>query len=1146
MWEQLTMSERSQALKNARAKGITDLQEVERMVEEEAQEQAIADEMEQASYAQNTDASENNFENSQNDWNNVAAYRNEFINQTIAKQYAYGGPIKNWAMIQYHFKHNKTPEEVNRIRYKGPFTNKVDWDNTPEGRLINYSENRDSVGYIPSSHRWVAPDKPGYDKNNRGMGVDINTNPYVKKYLKQDSKGNSYLTEADEKLIRYKSIQDAEDSYRRRLEYAQSKIGSANVPSIKKKAATMSAIYNLGSAKVANTIFENKDAMNALLNGTDDEYINYINNEYKKRGRNERVKLQNEFNNYKYGGHLFLPGGNTGSATGPDDPEELARQLRAAVDDGYRGTTTMASNNTRVNTPSVQEIQARNQIAQTNAIKQKIADKDAQTRGYNSAAEEKAVLDYNEATQGTVSPATEKPQGQYYVDKSPITGSYVGDALTAGLALQGIFNPVGTAGMVIGGGLAGESLNYGIRKASNNQLTGWGNAVGTLLQTDPKYDAAWNWTNPGYFIGGKYGLKIGNYLKDQIFTRPFEETSFIKTPNITAENAASITPKVTHFYHGSPVRFDTFSADFIGSGEGGSKVMRGINLWLPEKIGNAPKFANIKSPDAPLHLGVSSIPLGGELNPTIYDVSGSGLKLYTASPREVKSLNQSDLISQGYDGIQTPNQVTIFPESIGKLSIDRQYTIEEFVRAHPEVDKWTPWTTDNQKMQNIIDMSRMSKWTPEQWTAAQDAAIARGDMAEAQRLRDLHFGLSNSKYKQPLFRGTDENSPIMDFSKMQVHDVPAVYLTPHEAYARGYGANVRKLYLNTQNPWIDKFGKDYSKFSVDQIKKRLDRAVQKGDNAKIEKYKEILNDIEGTDAAYRYYIDGTNGDLTKIYEGTPPEILGKDVNKIKLYDAVAYDDNGVRVPLGERDNFGVNDVRFSKNPDFEDNIIFEEMPDPSLERSNGLKVFKEIPEEFKEDIEHMTKPRMTESQRKAEMPTEYYEYDGMFDQTRGRYDPKDRSVGVSYGEQDYALGHEIRHFIDDTEFGKLTQEQYDILKKAYGDLFIDMGNDPSIYGERVTANYDLRRILLKEANLDRASLAEQNEYLKNVTTTQLYNAMQKEWYTKKYLNALLTNPEYTKNNYAKYYETLGNIKKAMITVPSVVGVTAPLISTNQE
>lgn len=177
-----------------------------------------------------------------------------------------------------------------------------------------------------------------------------------------------------------------------------------------------------------------------------------------------------------------------------------------------------------------------------------------------------------------------------------------------------------------------------------------------------------------------------------------------KHPTATPKNAASITPEVTRFYHGSPVRFDAFNADFIGSGEGGSKVMRGINLWTPERIGNAPKMANIRSADAPLHLGRPSAPLGGKLNPTVYDVSGKGLNLYKATSREIKGLNQAELVTQGYDGVQTPNQVTVFPESIGKLSIDKQSTIEEFIRAHPEVERWTPWTTDNQKIQNIINM----------------------------------------------------------------------------------------------------------------------------------------------------------------------------------------------------------------------------------------------------------------------------------------------------------------------------------------------------------------------------------------------------------------------------------------------------------
>lgn len=105
------------------------------------------------------------------------------------------------------------------------------------------------------------------------------------------------------------------------------------------------------------------------------------------------------------------------------------------------------------------------------------------------------------------------------------------------------------------------------------------------------------------------------------------------------------------FYHGSPVRFDKFDAQFIGSAEGGSKAMKGINLWYKSPK-NAPKFANIKSPDAPIHLGRSSKPLGGELNPTVYDVVGTDLNLYKTESNRVKGLLQSNLEALKYDGIQ--------------------------------------------------------------------------------------------------------------------------------------------------------------------------------------------------------------------------------------------------------------------------------------------------------------------------------------------------------------------------------------------------------------------------------------------------------------------------------------------------------------
>lgn len=155
------------------------------------------------------------------------------------------------------------------------------------------------------------------------------------------------------------------------------------------------------------------------------------------------------------------------------------------------------------------------------------------------------------------------------------------------------------------------------------------------------------------------------------------------------------------FYHGSPVRFDKFDAQFIGSAEGGSKAMKGINLWYKSPK-NAPKFANIKSPDAPIHLGRSSKPLGGELNPTVYDVVGTDLNLYKTESNRVKGLLQSNLEALKYDGIQTPSQITVFPGSVNKLKIVKKQSIPDFIKNHPEVDEWTQWTT-NEELRNLVE-----------------------------------------------------------------------------------------------------------------------------------------------------------------------------------------------------------------------------------------------------------------------------------------------------------------------------------------------------------------------------------------------------------------------------------------------------------
>lgn len=167
------------------------------------------------------------------------------------------------------------------------------YDDTLTGQLINYVENRDSVGY--KDGRWYQPTKKGFDKNNFGMGVDKNKNPYIQDKFKKDLLGKTYITESDEKDARYKSMAAAEKSAEERYKYARSKIGSRKPISENKQAITNSAIYNLGQGFVARNLFENTKLMNSLFHGSDEEYNNMVNYYYKQKGRNERVKRTNEF-----------------------------------------------------------------------------------------------------------------------------------------------------------------------------------------------------------------------------------------------------------------------------------------------------------------------------------------------------------------------------------------------------------------------------------------------------------------------------------------------------------------------------------------------------------------------------------------------------------------------------------------------------------------------------------------------------------------------------------------------------------------------------------------------------------------------------------------------------------------------------------
>ena len=265
------------------------------------------------------------------------------------------------------------------------------------------------------------------------------------------------------------------------------------------------------------------------------------------------------------------------------------------------------------------------------------------------------------------------------------------------------------------------------------------------------------------------------------------------------------------------------------------------------------------------------------------------------------------------------------------------------------------------KQEPQITTENTVNMTPEQWTAAQDAAIARGDMIEAQRLRDLHF-----KINTPNNKIVDvEGNPVT-----MIHGSPAKFTefrhkdNPFGTHGRGmyfgvapknlttgYGGNNGYKYLtylngksiypdsgilirdnagkaipnqimyeiigtNSYDEFInsvtrqfkDKFERD-TFYDLKNIEKNIDRKTYQrlhdtfdtklGGVPNIHKKKHLLR----KDEKYATFNPQNAG-----------ELVVRDANQIKLADAVTYDDNGVRIPLGKRDNFNINDIRYGLIP----------------------------------------------------------------------------------------------------------------------------------------------------------------------------------------------------------------------------------------
>lgn len=174
------------------------------------------------------------------------------------------------------------------------------YDTTEVGKLINHSENPDSIDFDKVTRRWYAPKGKDLDEDNFGMGVDRYTGGNINDKIKKDSKGREYITEEDERDLRFKRIKSANQSAKRRIDFIRKYYNDEGDVTETKEALLTNLIYNRGSSRTAREYFNPEDKkyvpmQKAILRGTDDEVRKEINKIYREAGLANRDSLVNDF-----------------------------------------------------------------------------------------------------------------------------------------------------------------------------------------------------------------------------------------------------------------------------------------------------------------------------------------------------------------------------------------------------------------------------------------------------------------------------------------------------------------------------------------------------------------------------------------------------------------------------------------------------------------------------------------------------------------------------------------------------------------------------------------------------------------------------------------------------------------------------------
>ena len=248
-----------------------------------------------------------------------------------------------------------------------------------------------------------------------------------------------------------------------------------------------------------------------------------------------------------------------------------------------------------------------------------------------------------------------------------------------------------------------------------------------------------------------------------------------------------------------------------------------------------------------------------------------------------------------------------------------------------------------------ITAENAASMTPKQWTAAQDAAIARGDMTEAQRLKELYDQASAKKANLSLYSNLrhDTNSKtwhVFDETKFGSATDDGwfgkgLYLTANpKQIVKGnnhmhLNVFIKKPFLVNKNGDPDRWtvarefnrGKTYddwikeNSFSENEIENFFSGFK---DNpfgvSESKKAVHLEKDINHENKLRKLFdeMNSSDGVIVSTPKVNLDEVVVPNGRFIKSADVVTYDDNGIRIGLGERNNFNINDNRYSWLPWF--------------------------------------------------------------------------------------------------------------------------------------------------------------------------------------------------------------------------------------